>query len=152
MAESFFAAAPLDCVVDFYSGLGLTLRRWEKRGWASVGVELAGESVAAAARNTKAMVLRGRVEERLPQVEEFLSGRRFHLYTNPPRMGHAREVSDWILRAAPLRIAYLSCNAKSLARDLAVLRESYEVARIQPFDFFPQTDHVECLALLERRG
>lgn len=141
MAFDFLGAASQ--VVDLYSGLGLSLRRWKS----GVGVELGGESVAAALRNAPGKeILRGRVEQRLPHLPA--SG--FSVYTNPPRTGHAPEVNDWILRTRPERIAYLSCNMKSLARDLGALASSYQVLRVQPFDFFPQTDHVEALAFLRR--
>jgi 23S rRNA (uracil1939-C5)-methyltransferase len=91
------------------------------------------------------------VEHRLPQLDEFLGAEPFSLYTNPPRDGHAPEVIDWILSKKPERIAYLSCNAKTQARDLAALSAHYEITgEIWALDFFPQTDHVECLALLTR--
>jgi 23S rRNA (uracil1939-C5)-methyltransferase len=150
-AEEFLAAGDTRAVVDLYCGLGHSLRRWGARGWPCVGVELSGESLAAAARNAPAAkLLRGRVEERLPQLDEFAG--EWNVYTNPPRLGHDPRVLDWLIARAPERIAYLSCNPRTLARDLAALDGAYEVAEILPFDFFPQTAHVENLALLRRRG
>ncbi len=149
-AETHLAGAQLRTVVDLYSGAGGSLSRWRRRGWRAVGVELGGEACRAAELNAPgALVLKGRVEQRLPQLREFLSGAPFVLYTNPPREGHAPEPLEWIREAKPARIAYLSCNTRTLARDLAQLAD-YRVESLEPFDFFPQTDHVETLALLHR--
>jgi len=50
----------------------------------------------------------------------------------------------------PGKILYLSCNPTTLARDLAVLRKTYDIASIRTFDFFPHTAHIETLAVLRR--
>ncbi len=145
MASDYIGA---DFVVDLYSGLGLTLRNWKE----GMGVELSGESVAAAQKNapTKSC-LRGKVEHRLPQLCELLKNKEFSVYTNPPRSGHAPEINQWLLESRPKKIVYLSCNVKSQARDLMAISELYLIERVQPLDFFPQTDHVESLALLRLR-
>jgi tRNA/tmRNA/rRNA uracil-C5-methylase (TrmA/RlmC/RlmD family) len=71
-------------------------------------------------------------------------------YVNPPRSGLEPEVTRALAgELRPARIAYLSCSAGTLARDLAMLESAgYAVARIHPYDFFPLTHHVEALALL----
>lgn len=153
LAEEFFSPNDSLPVVDFYSGSGSSLALWGKHGWSSVGVELGGEACEASQRNAPAaLVLRGKVEDRLPQVDAFLEGRDFLLYSNPPREGHSPEVIAWIQKCKPKRMAYLSCNARTLARDLGALADLYELKSVQPFDFFPQTNHVEALSLLKRRG
>jgi tRNA/tmRNA/rRNA uracil-C5-methylase (TrmA/RlmC/RlmD family) len=149
-AEEFLAGAGMRVIADFYSGLGASLHRWKARGWQALGVELSGESVAAAGKNG-VEALRGRVEDRLPQVAEWLSGRPFVLYTNPSRAGMGATVTNWILEQKPARIAYLSCHPRSLAADLKALGGAYEITRLCPFDFFPQTGHAETLALLIRK-
>jgi len=70
-------------------------------------------------------------------------------YLNPPRSGLDEEVARSLAdEFAPARLAYLSCSAGTLARDLGVLeRAGYLLDAILPFDFFPQTQHVEALAL-----
>ena len=150
IAENFLAGT--DPIADLYCGAGASLARWRARGMQAVGVELVAEACRAAERNAPgAMVLKGRVEDRLPQLDTFLGSSPFALYTNPPRDGHAPVILAWIQQRAPARIAYLSCNARSLAHDLDQLKDSYQTLTALPFDFFPQTDHVECLALLQRR-
>jgi 23S rRNA (uracil1939-C5)-methyltransferase len=149
IAEGFLAEAGAGKMVDLFCGLGAGLARWQRHGWQSAGVELSGESLAAAARNAPHSVLyRGRVEERLPQLSEFVGNSAFVLYTNPPRSGHGQEVLAWLGERKPVRIAYLSCHPRSLAGDLETLSRLYAVERIQPLDFFPQTSHLETLALL----
>ena len=56
-----------------------------------------------------------------------------------------------ILRLAPERIVYISCNPASLARDVAMLSEAYDLLEVQPVDMFPHTYHIEAVAKLVRR-
>ena len=70
---------------------------------------------------------------------------------DPSRSGCQPSVLDALLASPPARIAYVSCDPKSLARDLAILARSYRVDSVQPLDMFPQTHHVECLASLSRK-
>lgn len=144
-----------DAVLDLYCGLGSSLRVWTDAGATTLGVELGGDAVNCARRNApNALVLRGTCVQRLPQVREWWQRQVATrlVYVNPPRSGLETE-----LRAAlaeelrPARVAYLSCSAGTLARDLAVFEgEGYAVDRLVPYDFFPGTHHVECLALLSR--
>jgi tRNA/tmRNA/rRNA uracil-C5-methylase (TrmA/RlmC/RlmD family) len=157
-AEDFLAPAAGERVVDLYCGTGSSLVRWLARGARVIAVELGGEAVACAQQNApSARVLRGKCSHRIPQLADWLaetgecSGDCL-LYANPPRTGLEPEVLTWIAeRARPLRMAYLSCSAGTLRRDLDRLTAAgYEVAQITPYDFFPQTYHVETLVLLRR--
>ncbi|HEX3008493.1 MAG TPA: hypothetical protein VHO90_12860 [Bacteroidales bacterium] len=158
-AEFLMLSSPLP-VVDLYCGRGVSLNRWTKRGLSCIGIETSGEAVACAKINApEATVLQGTCERRLPQLEawrlkelEIEKNTEFALYTNPPRTGMEDVVTRWIIeRLQPLRIAYLSCSAGTLRRDLNILTSNgYQVSSVVPFDFFPQTHHVECLVLLEK--
>ncbi len=151
-AETFLDPTPGATLVDLYCGLGASPRRWIARGARVLGVETGGEAVDCAQRNAPgAEVLRGRCAQRLPQLQAW-AGTGGLLYANPPRTGLEPEVLDWIARDyRPRRLAYLSCSAGTLARDLTALEQAgLTVARISPYDFFPQTHHVETLALLSR--
>ena len=153
-AQAFLAADGRSRVVDLYCGGGRSLRRWQRAGAQALGVEVGAEAVECAAHNAPgAMVLRGPCAQRLPQLREWVSsdGERL-LYVNPPRTGLEAEVLDWIgTEYRPRRMVYLSCSSGTLARDLRQLgRAGYTVVELQPWDFFPQTWHVECQALLRR--
>jgi tRNA/tmRNA/rRNA uracil-C5-methylase (TrmA/RlmC/RlmD family) len=155
-ACDFLEPGARTAVLDLYCGLGSTLRQWTAAGSATLGIELSGEAVQLAARNAPgATVLRGTCVQRLPQARAWwdaFDGRRV-AYVNPPRSGLEVEVASALARQyRPERIAYLSCSAGTLARDLRELAaDGYTVRAILPYDFFPLTHHVETLALIERR-
>jgi tRNA/tmRNA/rRNA uracil-C5-methylase (TrmA/RlmC/RlmD family) len=153
-AEAFLAPQSGDSVADLYCGMGASLARWTRRGARVIGVELGGEAVECAGLNApEAMVLRGKCADRLPQLRTWTptAGTRL-LYVNPSRTGLEPPVRDWAtVEFRPDRLAYLSCSAGTLSRDLATLTTAgYAVDALIPYDFFPQTHHVETLALLRR--
>ena len=128
---------------------------WTGAGSASLGVELSGEAVELAGANAlPALVLRGTCAQRLPQVRDWWREQAGEAvaYVNPPRSGLEPEiVATLASELRPSRLAYLSCSAGTLARDLAAfVAAGYRVCAIHPYDFFPLTHHVEALALLER--
>jgi 23S rRNA (uracil1939-C5)-methyltransferase len=71
--------------------------------------------------------------------------------TDPPRAGMHPQVVQTLLALSPRRIIYVSCNPATLARDLALLQDQYDILTIQPFDLFPHTSHIECIAHLTKR-
>lgn len=154
-AASHLRPAAEVAVLDLYCGHGASLREWTTAGSTALGVELSGEAVELAAANApRATLLRGTCEQRLPQVRDWWRGqdRDRVAYVNPPRSGLEPEVVAALARELrPSRLAYLSCSAGTLARDLSAFGEAgYRVCAIRPYDFFPLTHHVEALALLAR--
>lgn len=155
-ARGFLAPALGDRVLDLCSGIGGTLRAWTDTGADVLGVELAAGAVECARLNAPhATVLAGTCEQRLPQVRAWWpagDGRRL-LFANPPRSGLEPGVVEALAEdLRPEALAYLSCSAGTLARDLGLLvAAGYRVRRLLPWDFFPQTHHVEVLALADRR-
>lgn len=156
-AQRFLLPTPQDGVIDLCSGVGRSLQLWKQLGIKAQGVELSGDACRCADRNVgQGICLRGRASERLPQLQQWVQENELNhlfVYANPPRLGLEPEVVHWIYtQAQPLRVAYLSCSVNTLARDLTELCDSgYYVNRIIPYDFFPQTDHIETLALLDRK-
>jgi 23S rRNA (uracil1939-C5)-methyltransferase len=155
-AEAFLDPAAGDVVIDLYCGSGASLARWCRQGVTVIGVELGGEAVDCARHNAPAAtVLRGKCTHRIPQLDAWLGGSDAAragrlLYANPPRTGLEPAVVQWVAETCrPRRLAYLSCSAGTLRRDLDRLCEAgYRVVRVAPYDFFPQTRHVETLVLL----
>ncbi len=85
--------------------------------------------------------------------ESFLSthGNPDVIITDPPRAGMHEDVVSVILKAAPQKIVYVSCNPATQARDLAMMVGHYDIKEIQPVDMFPQTAHVENVVLLVKK-
>jgi len=143
-------------LVDAYCGIGTFSLPLAQAGWSVHGIEQHPAAVALARRNAEANCLTARatfevglVGERLPAQ---LVGAQA-LLLDPPRKGLDRRDIGAILAAPPPMLAYLSCDAATLARDLACLAgvdEPYHLDWLQPIDFFPNTSHVEVLAALRR--
>jgi tRNA/tmRNA/rRNA uracil-C5-methylase (TrmA/RlmC/RlmD family) len=154
----FFNPDNYSAVVDLYCGIGKSIHRWLERGSSVLGVEQNGKAFECANLNVpEATILRGACRQRIPQIKSWMVKMRadkksFYLYANPPRTGIEKEVLEWIVKEGrPEKIAYLSCSAGTLSKNLTFLCENgYKVVKLIPYDFFPQTIHVECLALLEK--
>ncbi|WP_216902993.1 23S rRNA (uracil(1939)-C(5))-methyltransferase RlmD [Synechococcus sp. CCY 9618] len=142
-------------LLDAYAGIGTYSLPLAAAGWQVHGLELHPSAVAMARLNAAANQLeeRARFEQAdVPLVlEERLQGMDA-LVLDPPRKGLAPAATAAILANPPARIAYISCDPASLARDLAQLcgTGAYRLNWVQPVDFFPNTSHVEALAALQR--
>jgi 23S rRNA (uracil1939-C5)-methyltransferase len=155
-AVNFLLPDENSLVLDLYCGNGNSLKHWSNSGAAIIGVESGEEAVKFARQNVpEALVLRGQCHTRIGQLmdiikeNKFLEKRRL-LYVNPPRTGLGEIVTEWILnKYKPEKIGYLSCSAGTLNRDLEILTQTdYRVEKILPYDFFPNSHHVESLVLL----
>ncbi len=135
--------------VDAYCGVGVYGRTLAQAGWRVVGIELDPAAVSIAEGRAPAgfTVERGRVEELLDaHLPVDL------LIVNPPRTGLDERVPHVVLAAPPNRIVYVSCDPATLARDVAALSSTYDLSGLRAFDLFPQTAHVETVAVLDRRA
>jgi tRNA/tmRNA/rRNA uracil-C5-methylase (TrmA/RlmC/RlmD family) len=153
-ATDFLAPDADSRVLDLCCGTGQTLAAWTGAGAAALGVDLAAEAIECARLNApEADLLQGTCSARLPQIRQWwqAAGHRRLAWLNPPRSGLEPEVATALAgELRPCRLAYLSCSAGTLARDLRVFADAgYRVRVLLPFDFFPQTHHVEVLALAE---
>ena len=71
------------------------------------------------------------------------------VFLDPPRKGVDEPLIESLLKLEPSKIVYVSCNRSTLARDLEMFKDKYEIKEVQPVDMFPHTYHVETVALLE---
>ena len=145
-------------VYDLYTGTGTIANFIAKNASQVIGIEYVPEAIEDAKINsevngiTNTLFYAGDMKDILN--DEFIAqhGRPDIIITDPPRAGMHPDVVETILRAAPRRIVYVSCNPATQARDLALLDQDYRVEAVQPVDMFPHTPHVENVVLLERRG
>jgi 23S rRNA (uracil1939-C5)-methyltransferase len=140
--------------VDAYCGVGTFARLMSSQVGAVIAVEESASAVRDARWNLRDVdnvsLLQGKAEELLPELPQRLDG----LVIDPPRAGCRPPVLDALLTRRLPRIVYISCNPATLARDLAYLclaHSDYSVVSVQPLDMFPQTAHIESIALLEAR-
>jgi 23S rRNA (uracil1939-C5)-methyltransferase len=129
---------------DLYAGIGETTAALVEQGAVLESVEIDRRAVAEAeSRGPAARRHVGRVEELLTKLRQ-----PDLVITNPPRTGMDQRVVAELNRLAPERVVYISCDPATLARDLQRL-ERFKISRLQAFDLFPQTTHVETVAVLE---
>jgi 23S rRNA (uracil1939-C5)-methyltransferase len=144
-------------VYDLYCGIGtiaLTLAPRAGELWGIEIVEQAvADAIASAKRNeiTNAHFFAGDARLALPELIE-RAGKPDVVVVDPPRAGLSQKVVRRIIDASPKRIVYISCNPTTLAPNAAQLVEAgWRLVKVRPVDMFPQTPHIECVALLERR-
>jgi 23S rRNA (uracil1939-C5)-methyltransferase len=165
MAEQLYGVAGeyagltgFERVFDLYCGIGtvgLTLAPRAAELW---GVEIVEEAVADAIATARlneidnARFFAGDVRLALPELLE-KAGRPDVVVVDPPRAGLSKKAVRRVIDAAPPRIVYVSCNPTTLAPNAAQLAEAgWALRRVRPVDMFPQTPHIECVALLEREA
>jgi len=143
-------------VYDLYSGIGTIALTLAPRAGELWGIELiepaVADAIAGARRNeiTNVHFFAGDTRTALPELL-LRAGRPDVLVVDPPRAGLSKKVVHRIIDAAPRRIVYVSCNPTTLAPNAAELVEAgWVLRRVRPVDMFPQTHHIECVALLER--
>ena len=147
-----------ETVYDLYTGTGTIALFMAQVAGKVVGVESVPEAIAAAKENAIANGLNntvfevGDMRQAFSEVLWDAHGKPDVLVTDPPRDGmHPKVVAQLLTLDIP-KIVYVSCNSASQARDLALLKEAYDIVTIQPVDMFPQTHHVENIALLSRKN
>ena len=145
-------------VYDLYCGIGTIALTLAPRAGELWGIEIVAEAVAdaieGARRNeiTRAKFFAGDARLALPELLQ-RAGRPDLLVVDPPRSGLSQKVVRRIIESSPKRIVYVSCNPTTLAPNAAQLVEAgYRLVKVRPVDMFPQTPHIECVALLERAG
>ncbi len=163
MAERLYAVAAeladlkgWERVYDLFCGIGTVGLSMAARAGEVWGLEIVEEAVADAISNARrngignAKFFAGDVRLALRELAEE-AGRPDVCLLDPPRAGLSQKIVRRIIETAPRRIVYISCNPTTLAPNAAQLVEAgYALRRVVPVDMFPQTPHIECVALLER--
>ena len=162
MAEVLYGAAVdlaalrgSERVFDLYCGIGTIGLSLASRAREVVGVEIVEAAVSDAIDNarrneiTNASFFAGDIRLAMRELVE-QAGKPDVAVIDPPRAGLSQKIVRRIVEAAPKRIVYVSCNPTTLAPNAAQLVEAgYELQRVRPVDMFPQTPHIECVAVLE---
>ncbi len=140
-------------IVDAYCGVGTFARLLAGYVSKVIAIEESASAIKDAQWNLRAMdnveILKGKVEDMLPHLAVRVDG----LVIDPPRAGCQQVVLDALVQNPVTRIVYVSCDPSTLARDLNILchiHPIYRLRSVQPLDMFPQTAHIESVAVLER--
>lgn len=150
-------------VWDLYCGIGTISLFLAQKAKQVYGVEIIPQAIENAKRNAvkngieNAEFFVGKSEEVLPEFyeKEAAAGRKAHadvIVVDPPRKGCDEKLLETIVKMAPDRVVYVSCDSATLARDLKILCENgYELKRVRAVDQFCHTVHTESVCLMERK-
>ena len=158
--QEFLKAGGSRHLIDLYCGVGFFGIEAASVVDSFVGVEYDQLAIAAARKNaasrniTNGEFVAAKVEEVLPELLKKFSAEKTAVILDPPRKGCWPETLALLRETKPAQIIYVSCQPATIARDLNILCADgvFELARVQPLDMFPQTQHVECVADLRRRN
>ncbi len=159
VAAEYAAPSPEDLLLDLYCGMGTIGLSMAHQCKELIGVEIIPEAIESAKSNAARMGAEIAAKSRFfcadaGQAATQLAAEGLTpdiIVLDPPRKGCDEATLSAVVRMAPRRLVYVSCNPATAARDAAWLaKEGYRVERIQPVDMFPRTKHVECVILLSK--
>jgi len=157
VVRDFAALTGDEIVYDLYTGTGTIANFIADRAKKVVGIEYIEDAVKDARINsewnniTNTSFYAGDMAKVLTSDFILQNGKPDVIITDPPRSGMNEKVITQIIKAHPARLIYVSCNPATQARDLSSMKEFYNITKLQPFDMFPHTHHVENVALLEAK-
>jgi len=154
VTKDFAGLSGKELVYDLYTGAGTIANFVARDARKVIGIEYVPTAIEDAKINSEingvdnTAFFAGDMKDILN--DEFISvhGKPDVIITDPPRAGMHPDVVDKLLEIEAAKIVYVSCNAATQARDLAILTQKYEIGRIKPVDMFPHTQHVENVVLL----
>jgi 23S rRNA (uracil1939-C5)-methyltransferase len=156
IGKDFAALKGNEIVYDLYTGTGTIALSLAKQCAKIIGVESVPEAIEAANENATFNKIKNATFEVGDMKDcfndDFIKrhGKAEVVITDPPRNGMHPDVVKQLLKLAPQRIVYISCNSSTQARDLELMKGMYTVVKSQAVDMFPQTHHVENVVLLHR--
>jgi len=157
ITRDFAGLTGRELVYDLYTGTGTIAQFVSRDARKVIGVESVPAAIADAKENarrnniTNCEFFVGDMKDVFNTEFIDTHGHPDVIITDPPRDGMHKDVVEQILRIAPEKVVYVSCNSATQARDLALMDEIYKVVRVRPVDMFPQTHHVENVVLLQKR-
>jgi 23S rRNA (uracil1939-C5)-methyltransferase len=140
-----------EVIMDLYCGTGTIAIYLADKARSVLGIDIVSDAVADAKRNC----YRNQIENCrfiCADVKAALLEVNFKpdvMIIDPPRVGMHKDVIQLVLKLVPPKIVYVSCNPATLARDIALLKEEYDVVEVQPVDMFPHTFHIEVVTKLK---
>lgn len=144
-----------ELVYDLYTGTGTIAQFVAKNAQKVIGVEAVPDAITAAKENAQLNNIKN-VEFFVGDMKTVFNnsfinqhGKPDVIITDPPRDGMHKDVVEQILNIMPEKIVYVSCNSATQARDLAMMKDFYNIEKVQPVDMFPHTHHVENVVLLK---
>jgi 23S rRNA (uracil1939-C5)-methyltransferase len=146
-----------ELVYDLYTGTGTIAQFVAKEVKHVIGVESVPDAITAAKENAQFNGIEnvdffvGDMKNVFNDAFIAANGQPDVIITDPPRDGMHKDVVEQILKIAPKRVVYVSCNSATQARDLALMKDDYTIIKTQAVDMFPQTHHVENVVLLEHK-
>ena len=155
VAREFTGLSGNELVYDLYTGTGSIACFIASRVKKVIGIEYVEEAIEDAKENAKinniknAFFYAGDMKDLLTKDFIDMQGMPDVIITDPPRAGMHEDVINVLNEIKAKKIVYVSCNPATQARDLAALSLNYKVSAIQAVDMFPQTHHIEIVALLE---
>lgn len=146
---------PCETLVEAYCGVGLMSIASHAQFKKGIGIEVVKDAIGNAkenARLNRIKHLQFVCGDAAKEMKKIVAKEKIDaLIVDPPRSGLDENMLEAILKAKPDQIVYVSCNPATLAKNLHVLCDIYEVKSIQPLDMFPHTPHVETIVLLKRK-
>ena len=158
ITREFAGLSGNELVYDLYTGTGTIAQFIAKKAKKVVGIEAVPEAI----NDAKANAILNKIDNvdffagDMKKIfnENFIAnnGTPDVIVTDPPRDGMHKDVVRQILNIAAAKVVYVSCNSATQARDLELMKDMYEITKVQSVDMFPQTHHVENVVLLEKKA
>lgn len=143
-----------ELVLDAYCGVGTIGLCAAKKAKHVIGVEIVFDAIENAIENAKINKIEN-TEFICKDAKEFIKTSDLNfdvIFVDPPRKGCDKEFLETIMNANIRKIVYISCDPKSLVRDLVILKDKYEINKVSLVDLFPNTTHVETVCLLSLKN
>ena len=159
VAAQYAQLTPDDALLDLYCGMGTIGLSMAEQCRELIGVEIVPEAIESAKANAARMGEAVAAKSRFfcadaGQAATRLAAEGLHpdiVMLDPPRKGCDEATLSAVVRMAPRRVVYVSCNPATAARDAAWLEQNgYHAEKVQPVDLFPRTKHVECVLLMSK--